>query len=139
MNRRPLFILGATLTACAIMLVANRSTLQGAIGARAAQAPRFTVNPLWPKPLPNHWLMGSATGVAIDSHDHIFVLNNPASFNARTEVGASTTPPSGNCCLPAPAVLEFDQAGNLVNSWGGIGTGYHLVGTNIMTNQRVKK
>ena len=91
---------------------------------RPKRAPRFVVDPLWPKPLPNHWLLGSATGVAVDSHDHIFVINNPNSFNQRTEVGAATTPPTGNCCFPAPPVLEFDQAGNLVGHWGGPGQGY---------------
>ena len=30
----------------------------------AVQAPRFEVDPLWPKPLPNHWLLGSTIGVA---------------------------------------------------------------------------
>ena len=25
---------------------------------RAVSAPRFEVDPLWPKPLPNHWLLG---------------------------------------------------------------------------------
>jgi DNA-binding beta-propeller fold protein YncE len=28
-------------------------------------------------------------------------------------------PPVGECCNPAPPVLEFDQQGNLVGSWGG--------------------
>ncbi|MGH7581685.1 MAG: NHL repeat-containing protein [Gemmatimonadales bacterium] len=92
--------------------------------ARADDAPRFTVDPLWPRPLPNHWLLGSATGVAVDSHDHIFVLDLPGSFNPRTEVGASTNPPTGNCCFPAPPVLVFDQAGNLIAHWGGPGNGY---------------
>jgi len=25
----------------------------------AVQAPMFEVDPLWPKPLPNHWVLGS--------------------------------------------------------------------------------
>ena len=28
--------------------------------------PRFEVDPFWPKPLPNRWLMGQAAGVAVD-------------------------------------------------------------------------
>ena len=32
----------------------------------AVQAPRFEVDPLWPKPLPNHWLLGSTVGVSVD-------------------------------------------------------------------------
>ena len=105
-------------------LGATFAVVQASTGRQAVQAPRFVVNSLWPRPLPNHWLLGSATGVAVDAHDHVFVLNNPNSFNARTEVGGSTTPPTGNCCFPAPPVLEFDQAGVLVASWGGAGPGY---------------
>ena len=96
----------------------------GAAPAAAADAPKFVVDPLWPKPMPNHWILGSAVGVAVDARDHVFVLNLTNSFNARTEVGASTTPPTGECCLPAPAVLEYDPDGNLVGHWGGPGQGY---------------
>jgi DNA-binding beta-propeller fold protein YncE len=92
--------------------------------AVAVDAPKFVVDPLWPKPMPNHWILGSAVGVAVDAHDHVFVLNLPNSFNARTEIGASTTPPTGECCLPAPPVLELDPDGNVVGHWGGPGQGY---------------
>jgi DNA-binding beta-propeller fold protein YncE len=93
-------------------------------GRQVVMAPRFVVDPIWPRPLPNHWILGSATGVAVDSHDHVFVINNPNSFSQRTEIGAATTPPTGNCCFPAPPVLEFDQAGTLVGHWGGPDPGY---------------
>ena len=33
-------------------------------------------------------------------------------------------PPQAECCVPAPPILEFDMAGNLVQSWGGPGDGY---------------
>lgn len=33
--------------------------------------PSFQVDPLWPKPLPNHWLLGSVTGVAVDARDPV--------------------------------------------------------------------
>ena len=36
-------------------------------GRGGAQAPAFQADPLWPKPLPNHWILGSVTGVAVDS------------------------------------------------------------------------
>src|SRR5438445_13623141 len=32
--------------------------------------------------------------------------------------------PIGECCKVAPPVLAYDQAGNLVKSWGGPGAGY---------------
>jgi hypothetical protein len=100
---------------CAAMVAAQ---------TQAVQAPKFQVDPLWPKPLPNHWLLGSAVGVAVDSRDHIFVVNHAGNFNARTEISAATTPPTGECCLPAPPILEFDADGNLVASFGGPGQGF---------------
>ena len=92
----------------------------------APSAPTFTVDPLWPKPLPNHWLLGSVTGVAVDGQDHVWVVHRGYdSFTPRTEIGAATTPKTADdCCLPAPFVLEFDAAGTLVSHWGGQGTGY---------------
>ena len=70
-----------------------------------AGGPRLQVDPLWPKPLPNHWLFGSITGVAVDSQNHIWVVHRGAdSLNARTEMSAATNPPTADeCCHPAPA------------------------------------
>jgi DNA-binding beta-propeller fold protein YncE len=88
--------------------------------------PAFQVDPLWPKPLPNHWILGSVTGVAVDSRDHVWIVHRGAdSLNARTEMGLGTEPPSAEgCCAAAPPVLEFDADGNLVSHWGGPGQGY---------------
>ena len=87
-------------------------------------APRFEVDPLWPKPLPNHWLLGSAIGVSVDSRDHVWIIHRQQSLNGETEASAGKNAPSDACCSPAPPVLEFDPAGNLVSSWGGPGAGY---------------
>jgi DNA-binding beta-propeller fold protein YncE len=89
-------------------------------------APQFQVNALWPKPLPNHWILGSVTGVAVDAQDHIWIVHRGLdSLTARTEAGIGTDPPTAEvCCAPAPPVLEFDPAGNLVSHWGGAGQGY---------------
>jgi len=95
--------------------------------ARAAvQAPRFEVDPFWPKPLPNHWLLGSTIGVSVDAQDHVWIVHRgAATLNARTEMSAATDPPTAEaCCVPAPPVLEFDPVGNLVGHWGGAGEGY---------------
>src|SRR5258705_10098689 len=88
--------------------------------------PSFQVDPLWPKPLPNHWLLGSVTGVAVDAQDHIWIVHRGyVSMTARTEIGAATNPKTAeDCCVPAPPVLEFDPAGNLVGHWGGPGQNY---------------
>jgi autonomous glycyl radical cofactor GrcA len=89
----------------------------------AAQAPRLEVDPFWPKPLPNHWVLGSVTGVAVDSQDHIWIVHRGADSLGNNEKGAILNPPTG-CCVPAPQVLEFDPAGNLICHWGGPGQGY---------------
>jgi DNA-binding beta-propeller fold protein YncE len=92
----------------------------------AQQAPKFEVDPMWPKPMGNRWILGSATGVAIDSHDHIFVVHLTDSFTPRTEIGLTVGGAAyGECCASAPNVLEFDPSGALVTHWGGPGEGYN--------------
>jgi DNA-binding beta-propeller fold protein YncE len=125
----PKLVIGATL----IVLVAATA----APDQQAPTAPIFEVDPLWPKPLPNHWLLGPATGLAVDARDHVYVvhINNNCgtgmqqgvncAFTTRTETGATENPPIGECCLPAPNVLHFDPAGTLVGHWGGPGQGYN--------------
>lgn len=92
-------------------------------------APRFAVDPLWPKPLPNHWIIGSTVGVTVDSRDHVWIIHTRSSLNDREAKAGVLTPP-GECCTPAPPVLEFDAQGNLVGSWGGPGEGYDWPTTN---------
>jgi DNA-binding beta-propeller fold protein YncE len=92
-------------------------------GRGGVQAPIFKVDPLWPKPLPNHWVLGSVTGVAVDARDHIWITHRGADSLGNNEKGAILNPPTG-CCVPAPQVLEFDQAGNLISHWGGPGEGF---------------
>src|ERR1700726_1148315 len=83
------------------------------VEAAGVQAPRFEVDPMWPKPLPNHWVLGMAVGVAIDAQDHIWMVHRPGTLD-RMETYAAVNPPASDCCVPAPPVLEFDEAGNLV-------------------------
>jgi DNA-binding beta-propeller fold protein YncE len=54
----------------------------------------------------------------------VFVIHRRDSFDTRTEIGAAEDPPTAECCVPAPNILEFDPDGNLVNAWGGPGEGY---------------
>ena len=98
---------------------------------QTVQAPRFEVDPLWPKPLPNHWILGSVIGVGVDSRDHIFVIHRgDSTLNQRTEAGMNAKPPIGECCQAAPPILEFDPAGTLVKAWGGPGDGYEWPASN---------
>jgi hypothetical protein len=118
-------IIASTFAALIAILAVGQSRLQATMSTRLANAPRFEVDPMWPKPLPNHWLLGMVIGIGIDSRDHIFIVHRgDSTLNQRTEAGANANPPIGECCRAAPPVLEFDPEGNLVNSWGGPGEGY---------------
>jgi DNA-binding beta-propeller fold protein YncE len=119
MKRQRKLLLGGTLVAAIAALGIAQAALQASAGARV-EAPIFEVDPFWPKPLPNNWVLGSAIGVAVDSRDHVYIIHRGlATLNERTEAGAATDPPTGECCAAAPPILEFDPEGNLVNAWGG--------------------
>ena len=81
----------------------------------AQLVPTFEVDPMWPKPLPNRWLIGAVAGVAVDAQDHVWIVHRPATLQPNE---------TRSIWRAAPPVLEFDQAGNLVSSWGGPGEGY---------------
>src|SRR5450432_66427 len=74
--------------------------------------PRFEAAPGWPH-IPNGWTLGQVSSAASDPQTgHIWVLQRPATTRPWQKV--------------APPVLEFDQAGNYVQGWGGAAgaTGY---------------
>ena len=119
------FYIGAIFLALLAALAAGSVMLEKKAKAEAAgiQAPRFEVDPLWPKPLPNHWVQGMSVGVSVDSQDHIWIVHRTNTFEPM-EIYATAKPPAAECCIPAPAVLEFDEEGNLIGYWGGPGEGY---------------
>src|SRR5580700_4258126 len=116
---------GATFLALIAALGVGITMLQkrAAVEAATVQAPMFEVDPLWPKPLPNHWLMGMTIGVSVDAQDNIWIIHRQGSLEPG-ELHATTNPPTAMCCAPAPPVLEFDSEGNLLRHWGGPGNGY---------------
>jgi len=74
--------------------------------------PRFKVDPDWPH-IPNGWTLGQVSSAASDPQTgHVWILQRPATTRPWQKV--------------APPVLEFDQAGNYVQGWGGAAgaTGY---------------
>jgi DNA-binding beta-propeller fold protein YncE len=95
----------------------------GSMTMSEGDIPLFEVDPMWPNPLPNHWVTGSTIGVSVDSRDHVWVIHREGTLGAN-ETAAAEDPPRYECCVPAPPVLEFDPDGNLVGSWGGPGEGY---------------
>ena len=126
MKRNQLLV--AVLVLAVVVIYFAQDRLQTA-SADAAEAPMFEVDPFWPQQLPDHWVLGSAIGVGVDSRDHVFIVHR-GNLTERTEGGADADPPIGECCRAAPPVLEFDPEGNLVNSWGGPSDEYVWPGSN---------
>ncbi|CAN5802972.1 hypothetical protein BH23GEM9_BH23GEM9_16780 [soil metagenome] len=124
MKRRRRFALAGTLITLFAALGIAQAALDAKAQAYAVEVPLFEVDPFWPKPLPDSWVLGSAIGIAVDSRDHVYVTHRRESVNPQTEGGAAADPPIGACCIPAPNILVFDPAGNLADSWGGPGEGY---------------
>src|SRR5579862_7356817 len=109
-------VVAAALVALLAVLGVTQAVLEQKAEAQArggVMAPGFEVDPLWPKPLPNHWVLGSTIGVVVDSKDHVFIIHRGLpTLTARTEAGLDTKPPTGECCAAAPPILEFDPDGN---------------------------
>ena len=80
----------------------------------AESHPTFKVDPSWPKQLPKNFVFGAFGGIAVDSHDHIWVLSRPALVTGQLE-----SPPNPNVAIPAPPVVELDGEGNFIQGWGG--------------------
>ena len=122
--KRNLYV-GLTFIVVLVVLAAGSAFLskRGVVQAATVMAPRFEVDPLWPKPLPNHWLMGQTIGVSVDAQEHVWIIHRAGSLEPG-ELHASTNPQTAQCCAAAPPVLEFDQQGNLIGHWGGPGNGY---------------
>jgi DNA-binding beta-propeller fold protein YncE len=144
--RRMLLGLGAALTG----VVAAFGIWQTQTGDAQAQAdkkagradiPRYEVDPFWPQALPHQWQIGQVPGIAVDRDDNIWIVQrmreltndergadnfdqppNPGAGNPQARNGALRPQGSiSDCCLPAPAVMQFDSKGNLLRAWGGPG------------------
>jgi DNA-binding beta-propeller fold protein YncE len=88
-----------------------------ALATQTQTAPRYQFDPDWPKlPLPNKWWMMGVTGLAVDKDDNIWVLTRPNDID-ETQNYAELNPPTAECCVRPPAIIEFDQQGNVVNSF----------------------
>ncbi len=92
-------------------------------------APRFEVDPMWPKPLPNHWLLGTVIGVDVDDEDNVWIIHRGSSLEEK-ELYATWDPPASYCCYAAPPILAFNQAGEVIEHWGGPGEGYNWSASN---------
>lgn len=92
--------------------------------AVAQEVPHYKVDAFWPKPLPHHWMLGHVETVVVDKEDHIWVVHYTGPLDRRMDhldMALAQNPPLAECCVPAPAVLEFDAEGNVLRAWGGPG------------------
>jgi DNA-binding beta-propeller fold protein YncE len=119
------YVIGAGyLLLLAVLGIGQASLDRLAAEGTHVQAPRFEVDPMWPRPLPKHWLLGNVIGVGVDFQDHIWIVHRGQGTLDRKEIYAASDPPLADCCVPAPPVIEFDQQGNVVHAWGGPGEGF---------------
>jgi len=120
------FASGVALAAGIVTLGIGQAVLQQQADAQGSSvtAPVYEVDPLWPKPLPNNWLLGWTIGTWVDEQDHVWVIHRGAGGLHNNERGAELDPPIAECCRTAPPILVYDQDGGLVRSWGGPGEGY---------------
>ena len=80
--------------------------------------PAFKADASWPR-LPDNLILGQAPGLAVDRDDNVWVLTRPNSLDF-SEAGMDADPPIAvECCNAPPHVLQFDQEGDLLRSWGG--------------------
>ena len=90
--------------------------------------PMFKIDPAWPRYFERPWVLGQVSGVSVDAQDHVWMIHRPKSLGTAESVGkavlAVLNPPLADCCIPAPAVMEFDAEGNFMKGWGGPGPGY---------------
>ncbi len=109
---RLIAVLSIALGACAA------DTESGASAAASPDSPpSFEIDPTWPLEMPDLWIMGSVTGVFVDAQDHIWVTHLEETLTPE-EISAEQDPPLGTCCRTAPAVVEFDAEGRVVQGWG---------------------
>jgi len=114
-------LVGASLVVALFVLGIGQTKLQepSTAASNAVMAPHFLVDPLWPKPMGNQWILGNTIGVDVDDRDHIFIVHRTEDsiFRGNTEIGLKGG--VSECCTPAPPIIEFDLDGNIVNAWGG--------------------
>src|SRR4051812_37266376 len=112
---------------------------EGMAVEKKGASPGFVLDPAWPQPLPNHWVIGDVGGIAVDKHNQIWVYHRPRSLGTQDSgmQGAAGNDAKGKpisalghprpygqingCCMPAPSILVFNPAGKLLKSWGGPG------------------
>ena len=103
--------LRSTLAAVALLALLATCTTPSEEPMAAADgpmAPVFEVDPLWPKPLPNHWLLGTVIGVDVDDQDNVWIVHRGSSLEPK-ELYATWDPPASYCCLAARICINSER------------------------------
>ncbi len=97
--------------------VAAFAVIGSAIAADEKANPKFEIDASWPKPMPNNWILGQIGGIFIDKDDNVWISQRPRTVNERDK--RAETGYKAKCCVTAPSVIVFNQAGDVIKSWGG--------------------
>jgi DNA-binding beta-propeller fold protein YncE len=126
MTRARRVFCGPMMLVCIVLVPVAKCAFSRASLAHAqtpgGSVPVFELDPSWPKPLPNDWMLGSVYAVAIDSRDHVWILQSPRGGWPIGNQAGPRIAAAGK--KPAPNVIEFDPQGDVVKGWGGPGIGY---------------
>ena len=97
-----------------------QSRLQTAAAQAPAQvmAPRFEVDPTFPKPLPNGWYQGQSIGLWVDAQDHVWIVHRSDSLDA---VEGAADQKTGECCKFGAARARVRSAGQPAAALGRAG------------------
>ncbi len=93
------FYVGVTIAALIAVLAIAQYTLQTVASAQengnGNRAGVYEVDRMWPKPLPNNWVLGSTVGLAIDARDHVFIVHRgQSSLDQKFASQMAFTPPA---------------------------------------------
>ena len=110
-------IIGAAFLLVLVALSAAQVAFEKQAVAQASKgsvvmAPKFEVDPYWPKPMPNNWHIALTIGVGIDAGDNVWIIHR-ADQLSESEVG------EGGTGEHAPPVLAFNPKGEVIQAWGG--------------------
>ena len=146
MNKKWRVVYLGSLVPALVIAMGLWSPRKEAVADGSKNAPRFKVDPFWPKPLPSDvetnpaaatdgfrtsgpgatkpWVTGEVAGHGFDSKDHVFIVTrgpqgstNPNAQGQPTTAPTNLVSPETVIAHPSPSVVEFDSSGNVVNSW----------------------
>ena len=105
MKRTRNLYVGVAILALVAVLAAVQFILQPVAQAQGGnQAGVYEVDRMWPKMLPNNWVLGSTVGLTVDARDHVYVVHRgQASIDPKFASQAVYAPRGGGAARGAAA------------------------------------